>query len=1034
MKNFAIYRASAGSGKTYTLTYNYLRLALKYPDNYKHILAVTFTNKATEEMKARIISTLKLLRRGDHPMSASLVEDLHISEKELSQRADALLKKILHNYSFFSVSTIDTFFQRIVRSFAREMGVQTGFKIELDQSKVLDDVIDKLLKNVSDDPALVSWLTQFALSKLAEGKSWETKKDITDLARELFREDLIADKEAIFGRLVQKDFGSVFVHSLYEKRRAFENEYQQFGRDIVNLLNRFDLDPSDLNYGLSGVGGYIIKVANGAFKEPTNRAKTAVEEDVWYSKTSKQKHAIDAATSAGLAQLVGDMISYYEHHSKEYFSIVAVVKNIYAFGLLARVSNGIDQYRSENDLLLISDFPIILNQIISDSDSPFIYEKTGTRYQHFLIDEFQDTSQLQWQNFRPLIADSLSQNNFNMVVGDVKQSIYRWRGGDWRILLEGIIRDVRDEYVSQQSLSTNRRSKENIVRFNNRLFEESPRQLEYKLTDKLNGNGDLLRLQSAYIGASQELYDESSEGQIDMCWVTSQADEEDDRVEQLLEAMIDRINFLQDHHYQPRDIAILVRNSTHGKLVADRLVKATNEGSNDRYDYCFVSNETLALKNNSAVNLILMALEFVVLPQDQIKLAQLRYAGSHHGVSSAKIEEYIERHDEVFFQMLTEHVTHIIRHFDLLHKSDDMAYVMAFQDAIMDYLQYEPDSVLEFLDWWEQNCKRSIQLSDDLNAIRIMTVHKSKGLQFKAVLIPFCHWKLDYSVNQRPLLWGSAAEIEELKTLPKVPIRYASELEQTIFCQSYYQEKNDVYLDNLNLLYVAVTRAEEYLYLGGKVGKGLDSVADLVLKIEDPSSFNEEANEFTKTIGRIPSHTAYEVPQAKGYELTPLARSSSQSAGLQLRQQQRLLEDAVQKSVDYGEIVHWLLSQIEFKSDFTKALQLAVVRYSLSDDELNDIRQMLRRAWELPGVSGWFDDKWKVKNEASILMADGQLKRPDRVIIDGDVVWVIDYKTGQQSTSHISQVKSYMEVMQLMGYSVVRGFLLYLTSLEVIEI
>ncbi|WP_109830724.1 UvrD-helicase domain-containing protein [Reichenbachiella versicolor] len=1031
MKNFSIYRASAGSGKTYALTYNYLRLALKYPDNFKQILAVTFTNKATEEMKTRIISTLKEIGNGEHSMSEDLKKDLGIGQVLLSKKAEDLLVNILHNYSSFAVSTIDTFFQKIVRSFAREMGVQTGFKIELDQNHVIEEVIDQLLKNIADDPMLVGWLTEFALSKLSEGKSWETKGEINQLARELFKESIIADKQQLFTAMADPEFMPSYLKSIYSKKKEIETKYQSYGEMALNLMAEKGIAFEDFSYGKAGVGGYLFKVSKGEFISPGKRVLDAYEQGKWYSKSCKVAGQIDIVIERGLGEITEEMVNFYRLEQRLYNSLSAISKNIFAFGLLSRVSHGIDQYREENELLLISDFPLFLNQIINDSDSPYIYEKTGSRFKHYLIDEFQDTSFLQWQNFKPLVFDSVSQEQFNMVVGDVKQSIYRWRGGDWKILLEQVQKDIGEAFVQNESLSTNRRSKENIVKFNNTLYNQAPKELEYQLTDKVGGKEDVLKLKSAYTGVEQDLYDESGEGIISMCF-TDKSSDTVDLGEVLLDRMVDEIKGLRKRNYELGDITILVRKKSEGKKVADRLIELIKEEGEGKYD--FVSNETLLLKNNSAVNIIIQALRFAAEVPNDLNKAKLEYALFHHNESDENfLQIYLDTVESHQPKLLTDYVKLIITVFDLLTRKSDVPFVMGFQDAVLDYLSYEPDSLLEFLKWWDLNDRRSIQLSEGQNAINIMTIHKSKGLQFKAVLIPFCDWSLDYVSSMQPLLWCSTNELKGLSGVSKLPVRYGSALENTIFNEEYYKEKNDAYLDNLNLLYVATTRAEEYLYLGGKTSGRMVNMADLVLKISDEDTFEYEEPLWSKVIGEL-RYSEYSEKEITGVTVDPRPSDSLFKHDIEVRPSQPVLQESQQASIDHGDVVHWVLSQIETQSDFTNALDSAVNRFSLSDKELIEIKELLRKTWNLPGVSSWYDGSMIVKNEASILLDNGRLKRPDRVLIDGNKAVVIDYKTGLKLSKHLSQVDDYKRILSGMGYEEVKGYLLYLSTFEVLEV
>lgn len=1038
IKNFSIYRASAGSGKTYILTYNYIRLALQYPDYFKTVLAVTFTNKATEEMKSRILETLEQLAKGKHAMSSDLMLELNIDDTQLSARSDALLRSILHNYSFFAVTTIDAFFQKIVRSFAREIGIQTGFKIELDQPRVISEVIDQMLMEMADDPQLIKWLTDFAIYQINQGKAWDTRNDIKNLSRELFNEFLVLNKHRVFDQLNQPNFIHDFIESLRHRLETLGEGMKIIGKSLKTILENHHLTADDFTYKLAGVGGYIYKVIDGEFAVPGKRVYDALEQGKWYSKGSATASVVDQALAAGLADDLSSAVDYYFKHNKEYQSLQQVIKYIYTFGLLSRISDEINDYRETNDLLLISDFPVFLNEIINDSDAPYIYEKVGTRYKHYLIDEFQDTSGLQWNNFKPLIQDTLSAGNFSMVVGDIKQSIYRWRGGNWKILLEQIRKDIGEDFIQDEGLSTNRRSKQNIVEFNNDLFSQSPEMLESHLGTHLGeAIQSKLNMNAAYSGSTQQLFDESGEGLINIHFY-EKSDEIEEADEYVIAELVKSIKRLQDANYQLNDIAILVRTNPQGRKIAQGLMAHQMEVGDDGYKYDVISNESLYIKNNPAVHLILQSLIWLANPDQTLAQAQLRYACQQYeervGVNTSE-DEIFNQLDELQKMNMSQVIETIIHHYKLFSYATDHAYLLAFQDLILDYLKYEKDSLTDFLNWWSDHDTRSIQVSEDQEAMRLMTVHKSKGLQFKVVIIPYCQWKLDHSGTNEQLLWCETSGSSVLEQVPYVPVRYKNDLAQTVFAKDFFLEKSDIYLDNLNLLYVALTRAEEALFILSQVNassRGITQVGDILLNYaKNKSLIQEELNPVE--IGRLPDFSRYEVDLTNQVSLATVDFSPPLPR-LKLRQKTRILEETVLESINYGEIIHWIFSMIHSRKDFAVALNKAQVKFGLSDQEMTDIKLKLREIWDKPQIAGWFDERWEVKNESSILLTNGKLKRPDRVIVRDNKAIVIDYKTGVRSEGHLRQVNEYKSILAEMGYDSVDGFLIYLSEPDVMAV
>ncbi|MEO9805952.1 MAG: UvrD-helicase domain-containing protein [Reichenbachiella sp.] len=1034
-----MYRASAGSGKTYILTYNYIRLALQYPDYFKTILAVTFTNKATEEMKSRILETLEQLAKGYHHMSGDLTKELSISETQLSARADKLLRSILHNYSFFAVTTIDAFFQKIVRSFAREIGIQSGFKIELDQPKVISEVIDQMLAEMADDPQLVRWLTDFAIYQINQGKSWDTRKDIKSLSSELFNEFLVLNKNKVFDQLGKPDFISDFILSLNDRREKLVQGLSVIGNSIHAILEAHGLTRDDFSYKVAGVGGYMEKLSNGEFAEPGKRVYDALEQGKWFSKGADARVAIDSALVAGLADELSKAIDYYFENNKEYQSLNQVIKYIYTFGLLSRISEEINDYREANDLLLISDFPVFLNEIIHDSDAPYIYEKVGTRYKHYLIDEFQDTSGLQWNNFKPLIQDTLSAGNFSMVVGDIKQSIYRWRGGNWKILLEQIRQDIGESQIKDEGLSTNRRSKQTIVEFNNDLFHAAPLMLENHLGNQLGeAVKSNLNMIAAYHGSSQELFDESGDGLIDLHFYEKNEDI-DDVDEYVVGELVKKLQQLQDANYQLNDIAILVRTNPQGRKIVQGLMECQLASGEDGYKYEVISNESLYVKNNKAVHLILQSLAMIASPAQELAKSQLMYAYRQYASSLEPKGELVKLPelplDQLSRMNLSLMVEAIIHHFKMYVVQNDHAYLLAFQDLVLDYLKYENDSLTDFLDWWSDHDTRSIQVSEDQEAIRLMTVHKSKGLQFKVVIVPYCQWKFDHSGTNEQLLWCETNGSEILQQVPYVPVRYKNDLSQTVFEKDFYLEKADIYLDNLNLLYVALTRAEEALFVVSQVNaksKNISNVGDLLYSYcLEKSLLDDEL--IPIRIGRLPEYSSYDKPLINQVFLN-VNDFVPPEQRLKLRQKGQILEEAVIDSINYGQIIHWVFSLIQSRKDFTPALNKAQIKFGLTDNEMAEIKLKLREIWNIPQIADWFNQKWEVKNESSILLTSGKLKRPDRVIVKDNQAIVIDYKTGARADGHVRQVQEYKSILSEMGYDQVDGYLIYLSEPELMMV
>ncbi len=1055
IKNFHIYQSSAGSGKTYTLTREYLKLALKRPDYYRSILAVTFTNKATEEMKTRIVDTLAALAKGRHPIAGELEQQLNFSADQLQQRAAQVLKTILHNYSSFAVITIDAFFQQVVRSFAREIGVQGSFEVELDQKKVLGEVVDKLVAEIGTNQALTNWLTSFALYKINEGQSWDTRKDILNLSEELFRELFIEEKDRIFACMQEEDFMPSFMQSLHDVVADFEKKQQQFGLQAVQIMEQHGLTQADFTYGASGVGGYLTRLAQGAIAAPGARAYQALNEDKWYKKTAKNIAALDSAISGGIHAALGDAIDHWEDAYARYHTARQITKNMYTFGLLAEVSEQLNEYREENDLLLIADFPVFLHHIIRDSDTPYIYEKIGSRYHHYLIDEFQDTSGLQWQNFKPLVKDVVDAGKFSMVVGDIKQSIYRWRGGNWKLLLEKIAEDVGENFTRNIPLATNWRSKKKIVEFNNDLFTQAPLLLHsYFVQEAGEQVEEIHNIKKAYAEVRQEYVDseKAAGGLIEVQFVEKQ--EYDDPKEEAAERLVQMVEKLQDANYLLRDIAILVRNKNEGKRVTDALMQREEaRGAGSAYRYDIISNESLFLKNAPAVHLLVCALKVLVYPAESLFRSELAYAWQvyWHDSPPAALAEWIsdpkgavallaDNRDRLLALNLIDQVEALIRLFGLQQKNEQLAYLLAFQDAVLDFYEKENGGSERFLNWWEDNSTRAIQVSDELEAMRLMTIHKSKGLQFKVVILPFCNWRMDHNPTHDNIVWCNTGEEQPFARLPYVPLKYKKDMAETVYGADYWDEKVKAYVDNLNLLYVACTRAEEALYIVAEKDerKNYAGVNDLLYSYftqgAEPEGWQQEDG--TYRYGELSGYSVYE--RSGGAQEVMLQRYLSnpwqERTDLVVKSGRMITDDDVLQRINEGVVVHDILSKVNRRKDFEKAMKSAVSAFGLGQEELEGIKATLRKIFTLPAVNDWYTDQWQVKNETSIICSTGEVKRPDRVMINGSSAVVVDFKTGEPAKAHHSQVKQYIAVLKEMGYTQVEGRLLYINRCEIHQV
>lgn len=1087
MSQLSIYRASAGSGKTYTLTKEYLNLVFEDPLNYKSILAVTFTNKATDEMKSRIIKEIHLLAIGNNsPYKQELCENHKLSSEELIIRAKDILNRLLHDYSRFSVTTIDSFFQKVVRSFTREIGLQLGYNIELDQNRVLKEVVDLLFLDVDKDPQLRSWLSGFAESKIRDGKTWNFKQDILGLGSEVFKEDFKNFSSQLIEKLSDKKFLGSYRKILQEIKTDFEEFYSGIGEKSRNIIENNGLDIADFSYGKTGVAGYLSNLGRGGKMDPGSRARSAVDTpEKWTSAkaSSNIKQAVGEVYSSGLNDLLREAVRHYDEQSLLYNSTDKALSYIYTLGILTDLSRKVHEYSEEENIFLLSDASRLLRTIIGDNESPFIYEKIGNVYKHFMIDEFQDTSSMQWENFRPLVTNSLAEDKHSLVVGDVKQSIYRWRNGDWKILSEQLDKDFVNYGVNGLTLNSNWRSSSNVIDFNNALFSLGAQilQNDYNASIPEEITDGLQAEQEKIIGAYADIYqhfpkeDDDRSGFVRANFIPK--DDESDWTDKVLDDLPLRIEEIQNNGYHARDISILVRNGKEGGRVADCLMAYRNsEKAKSDINYDVISNDSLYLKNSSTINFLVHLLGYFVHPDDQINLGFLKQEYQNY-ISEFTIddadqlyhiqkdvnnfdaifpEEFTNRVIELKRQALYDLVEELILIFGLNKRREDIPFLEAFQDLVLSFTKTDAPDLNSFVNYWEERKdKEVISVSDQQDAIRIMTIHKSKGLEFKAVILPFCSWDLD-NVRHANILWCQP-KVEGFNVLDVLPVRYSSGLKETIYYQEYFTEKMQSYIDNLNLLYVATTRAEEVLisYSPFPDKRGLRNVSDVMLHaFENSANYSSEFNgneiislnkswdkdEVYFELGEItsvPSDKKQEVKDIRGdypaFMLDDRLKLRSHSSDYFDFSEAESVETF--SPVSRGNILHQLFQLIETKDDLDKAVSQLQFEGKLDESQAIEVKDFARDLLSNEEISEWFSKDWKVINERDILLGDGEKQRPDRVIYKENEAIVIDYKFGKKrESSHKNQVVAYKKLIEQLGFVNVKGFILYGKLAEIEEV
>ena len=1071
-----VYKASAGSGKTFQLVVEYLKIILSNPYNYKHILAVTFTNKATNEMKSRILEQLHLLAiEKDSPYIEPLQKDNNYTEQFIRQRAKEVLKNILHDYNRFSINTIDSFTQKVIKAFNRELGISPNFTVELDNDILLQEASDRLLARINDDKDLLKWLREFSKEKIEANRSQRIDDDIQNLGKELFKESFQVffpdEGESVYNRENLNEFGK----ELRQIIRQFEKGIKDKALALFNAIVNTGFSVDDFSYKKSGVAGYIQSLANGEIKEPGARVLTACEDaEKWYAAKHKQAADLHSLVDSKLQLGLIDLVEFYTTNTVRYNTAQAALRQLRMLGILSDLKEEIQQIQQEKGALQLSDSNLLLSKIIGQSDSPFVYEKIGNYYKYFMLDEFQDTSGLQWKNFKPLLENSLAEGNANLIVGDVKQSIYRWRNSDWSILAEQLDAQFSPEQKQDFTLEKNWRSDKNIIAFNNAIFGELKTAFEDYLIGSLENREEYIqKFDHIYSSYQQEAGKTKGEptGLTQINFLP-----EDDFEETATERLVEQVKYLQDQGIKAKDIAILIRKNKEGGPIIEAFLAAAKLEENKKYNLSVLSNESLFLHASKAVLLVINTIELLIDPENKITQATLLHlwqswlkpglktmgvpVQSNNGQSLLDFNDYSDWHlqpgfDEEFRTELTgkldqvkrkvlltsldETITHICALFGLFNFESELPFLQTLIDKAGELKISLSNDLSNLLYWWnEKGSNTSVNVNEEVSSIRLMTVHKSKGLEFKAVLLPYLDWKTSWSGTTAPLLWCKP-QSEPFNKFPLLPIQAGKHMETSEFAPMYFEEKMNYYIDTLNLVYVAFTRAASVLIANCPMpkesknnsgsGKPIHyllhkALANQSKQEEFADCFNEEQDRFE--FGKIDLQQKDDDDQKailiKQYNFNDI----SDKISLRLNGDDFLIEDEQHHSVkNTGKIIHDILSEIVLADDANDACLQALHDGKVSKSEFDEIQTSLQNNLQLPEVKKWFDGSYEVLNERDLLTSD-KLLRPDRIMFSGDEAIVVDYKTGERQDKYLYQVKEYAKVLQNTGFSKVSGFLWYL--------
>ncbi|MBR6852763.1 MAG: UvrD-helicase domain-containing protein [Prevotella sp.] len=1070
IKPLTVYKASAGSGKTFTLATEYIRLLVENPQSYRNILAVTFTNKATEEMKMRILSQLygiwKQLPESNNYLK-NIQEKTGLAPNVISERAGLALNNLTHNYNYFRVETIDTFFQSVLRNMARELDLTTNLRIGLNDYQVEELAVDQLIEDLTTTDVMLQWILKYVMENISDDKSWNVIAQIKKFGQNIFKDYYKEVSITLEQKMGEAGFFENYTTCLRDLRKAAEEYMKEIGESFFDTLEGEGLSVDDLSSKQRGIASFFNKLRNGIF-DPSIITTTVANHleniEKWCPKTNPRRDAVLQVVESSLIQILKCAVEAQEKQWKIFQSSNLTLRHLNQLRLLSSIEKKVRELNETENRFLLSDTQQLLHSLIDGSDSPFIFEKIGTQLQHVMIDEFQDTSTIQWQNFKVLLAETMShEDGSNLIVGDVKQSIYRWRSGDWR-LLNGIENQFNSMLMEIKSLSTNYRSTRNVIDFNNTFFRHAAK-VEYQALEELECD-EREQLEKAYADVEQKVPDDKKdEGR-----VTIELLPNNEYQESVLKHTVEYVRELIDAGVIQKDIAILVRYNNHIPLIAQYFLENLPEVS-------IVSDEAFRLEASSAVCLMIQALHLLLHPDDQLTKAaivktwlctvqgkeltddQFMIAGNN--LDEYLPEAYIGHFDELLTLPLYELAEKIYSIFQLHLLEGQGAYLCAFYDHLANYVNENTTDIQSFLTEWDENLSKKTIQSDETNGIRLISIHKSKGLEFDHVIIPYCDWTLEkYSDN---IIWCKPNEAP-FNDLPIAPIDYSPKMMGSIYEKEYLHEHLQNTVDNLNLLYVAFTRAAKSLYVVGKRGvkNSRSALIELCLPLvaesmpeaqldgmeDNESAIVFEFGTYETSQPELPSQN-----NEKESSNPFLQKSEAISVSIRtydskvnFRQSNRSRDfiegediDQQRRYIQAGSILHEIFSTIQTEKDIPEALQRLQFEGILYDEEMTAerITSMLRKRLSDPRVASWFSPRWTLFNECTILsVEDGEVHehRPDRVMTDGDEWIVVDFKFGHPDPEYHTQVRRYMDLLSSMGHQNIKGYLWYVYSNKIEEV
>ena len=1048
--SFQVYNASAGSGKTFTLVKEYLKVVLQSEDRFlfQRILAITFTNKAAAEMKERILANLQAFSKGKSTdILPKILEETTLDIELVKERSTQILVAILQNYAAFGITTIDSFTHKIIKTFAHDLGLNLNFEVELDSTTLLNQAVDVLISKIGIENDITNALIEFSLEKANEDKSWDVSRDLNEFAKILLNEEDAKHFKKLSTKKIS-DF-TALKKALTTSQRKIEKRFFDVGKKALELIEDSNVNHTAFSYAGECPKHFIklkkIKQLKTDDLKFDGRLNTSFEQGkkLYAAKASAEIKDVIAGLTEELKSLYFESKEYYTQNYSRYILNKLALKSLIPLAVLTKINTELESIKNESNIRLIAEFNQLIAENIKDQPAPFIYERIGQKFMYYFIDEMQDTSVLQWQNLIPLIDNALSQEKSNLLlVGDGKQAIYRWRGGkaDQFInlgLSEKNIANTNPFQIKKEvkELETNFRSYSEIIQFNNQFFQHVSKYFQNESYQQL------------FINGNNQIETTKKGGYVSIDFLEKEEEKEENNLKYAKRAL--EVILSLDAEFLRNEICILVRKKSHAIVMANYL---------SENDIEIVSSETLLLKNSEKVNFIINFLQVIQHPNDQEALLEVLYfLHKHLKIKKDKqvfFEELITIHNKQVFLKLSEYgvafdtktfyqfsfydkIEEIIRKFKLTTTSD--AYLQFFLDVVFDHQRKEA-SVQDFLDFW--NLKKdtlSIVAQEASNAVQIMTIHKSKGLEFPVVIFPH---DIDIYYQKDPKTWLSNLPSDPFNNFDELLIPSSKDIKSVSAegAKIYEGQREELELDNFNLLYVALTRAIEQLYIVADKKINTKGIVNTNVSSGIFIEYLEKINKWNQETSRYSFGNLKRTSQLKKKNVNTKTQEYFTSTLWQdhdiytVASASKLWDTEQGKAIEYGNLIHEMMAKILTKKEVKNTVNQYFQQGILDKERAISIEQHIYKIINHPDLAMFYSDDVVVFNEREIVTLDHQIIIPDRLILNQkNEVVIIDYKTGEPLKKHHQQLLKYEQVLKSMNFSVVKKLLIYIGETILVE-